>query len=460
MAEKKNSSNDENLGNLFLRTVIDSVPTVIDTVSKMMTTTKPTAESKPAVAQVKSEVQSADPTTNHSTSIKSPYAAWEGIGCTPKTAMFIEMSLVDGVIDTQERALIIKKASEEGVDMQELDFLIAKRLEANELRNKNAVKELSHLFREATKIAEKEIKADSDTLVSTVPQVMSLVGDCAKSNPAAAGILVSAEVLSVIGNFIKEPSKLNEFKAEIIRMIQIPMLPSVIVEFFDYASSQIIQEKQKNAGKGYFDICSEALFGKQLDLVPIWDSKIAQVMTKTVQRFGHDEIVMNSIEPYRITPLKKFVEIKDNNDAVLTFPVPTLAPDFIDLLRYVFKLSQDIRFKGGALGDAYYHLCQKMVNDGKHLANKFPKVASVIQECRLSPLSELKANIDNLDFLIMFNIPEDFDDAKEVLQYSSSKPQLKELHKRLYKQAEQKFREKPEDFEQLKQFKPKVIFGF
>ena len=344
--------------------------------------------------------------------------------------------------------------------MQELDFLIAKKLEANELINKNAVKELSNLFREATKMAEKEIKADSNALASAVPQVMSLGKVASTSHPAVAGVMVAGEVVSTIGNFIKEPSKLNEFKAQIIRMIQIPMLPSVIVEFFDYANSQIIQEKQKNEGKGYFEICSEALFGKQLDLVPIWNNKMTQVMTKTVQQFGHDEKVMDSIKPYRITPLKKFMEIKDNNDAVLTFPVPTLAPDFIDLLRYVFKLSQDARFKGGALGDAYYHLCQKMINDGKHLANIFPKVASVIQECRLSPLSELKANIDNRDFLIMFNIPADFNDAKEVLQYSSSKPQLKEVHKRLYKQAEQKFKETPDLFEQLKQFKPKGIFGF
>lgn len=460
MAKRKNTSDNENLRNLFLKRVFDSVPSVIDTVSKAVANAKPVVGLKPAVAPSKNEKPSGAPAAKHAAGAKSPYAIWEGIGCSMKTAMFIEMSLVDGIIDTQERALITKRATEEGVDMQELDFLLAKRLEANELINKNAVKELSNLFHEATRMAEKEIKADSNSLASAMPQVMSLAGVASSSHPVAAGAMAGAEVVSIIGKFIKDPSKLNEFKAEIIRMIQIPMLPSVIVEFFEYASSQIIQEKQKNEGKGYFDICSEALFGKQLDLVPIWNSKMVQVMTKTVQRFGHDEMVMNSIKKYRITPLKKFLEIKDNNDAVLTFPVPTLAPDFIELLRYVFKLSQDVRFKGGALGDAYYYLCQKMINDGNHLAKKFPKVASVIKECRLSPLTDLKANLDNPDILIMFNIPEDFGDAKEVLQYSSSKPQLKELHKRLYKQAEQKFQETPKELELLKQFKPKGIFGF
>lgn len=460
MAKKKNTSGQEDLGNLFLKKVIDSVPTIIDTVGKAVTTAKPATESKPAVVPSKSENPSGPSASTLASSIKSPYAIWEGIGCSTKTAMFIEMSLVDGFIDTQERALITKRAFEENVDIQELDFLIAKRLEANELINKNAVRELSNLFREATKMAEKEIKADSNALASAVPQVMSMTKAVSSSHPAAAGVMVAAEIFSVIGNFVKEPSKLNEFKAEIIRMIQIPMLPSVIVEFFEYASSQIIQEKQKNDGKGYFDICSEALFGKQLDLVPIWNNKMVQVMTKTVQRFGHDEKVMNSVKPYRITPLKNFMKIKDNNDAVLTFPVPTLVPDFIELLRYVFKLSQDVRFKGGALGDAYYHLCQKMITDGEHLAQKFPKVANVMQECRLSPLAELKANLDNPDFLIMFNLPVDFNDAKEVLQYSSSKPQLKELHKRLYKQAEQKFQGKHLEMEALRQFKPKGLFGF
>lgn len=460
MAKKKNTSDNDNLGNIFLRKVIGRVPAVIETVGKAASNAKTVAGSKPAIVPVKSENPSVPPAAKHADSIKSPYAIWEGIGCSAKTAMIIEMSLVDGVVDAKERALITKRATEEGVDMQELDFLIAKRLEANELINKNAVKELSNLFREATKMAEKEIKADSSALASAVPQVMSLAAVASSSDPAAAGVMVAGEVVSIISKFIKEPSKLNEFKAEIIRMIQIPMLPSVIVEFFEYASNQIIQEKQKNTNKGYFDICSEAIFGKQLDLVPIWNSKMAQVMTKTIQRFGHDEMVMNSIKPYRITPLKKFMEVKDNNDAVLTFPVPTLAPDFIELMRYVFKLSQDVRFKGRTLGDAYYHLCQKMKNDGGDLAKKFPKVASVLQECRLSPLADLKANLENPDFLIMFNIPMDFDDAKEVLQYSSSKPQLKELHKRIYRQAEQKFQDNPEEMEQLRQFKPKGIFRY
>lgn len=451
MAKKKaspsKSSTAENLGGILFSKVIDCVPTVIDAAVQAITTPKnpekavspktpekPRVETKPAPAAPK----------------RSPYAVWEAIGCSTKTAMFIEMSLADGVIDTQERALITKRASAEGVDLEEFEFLVAKKLEANELINKNAVKELSRLFSEATKMTEKEVKPDTSTLSQALPKVMTMA---AKSN---AGVAVATEVLSIIASFIKEPSKLNEFKAEIIRMIEIPMLPSVIVEFFAYANSQIIQERQKVNGKGYVSVVSETLFGKELELEPIWKEKMSHVMGKVVARYGNDPVVMASLKPYRITPLKKFMAIKGNRDLVLTFPVPKLAPDFIELMRYAYRLSQD---KGEPLAATYYDLCRKMHTDGRELARRFPAVAAVIQECRNSPLVTLKANINDEDYLIMFNLPDDVNDAVEVLQFTSSKPQLKNLHKRIYRQAEEKFQRNPELLERIKTFRPKGLFG-
>lgn len=457
MAKQENKSKPAksgmSLGDQLTASLISAVPGVIDTVTKSVTTIM---ENRNAPKETAPVVQKAD-AVKASDSKPSPCLVWEGIGCSTKTAMFIEMSLADGVIDQKERSLIVDRARAENVDLRELDFLIDKRLEANELVNRNAIKELSAFFKEAESIAAKEVKHDMSEMSAKVPAFMS---SGVAATPGGQAVMVTSAVFDVVGKFIKEPSKLNEFKAEIIRMIEIPMLPAVISDFFAYANSQIIQERQKVAGKGYFAIASEALFGKELELEPIWIEKMKHVMSKVVARYGNDHGVMESVKPYRVTPLKKFMEIRNDNDAILTFPVPKLAPDFIELMRYVFKLSQDARLKKGALSDAYYHLCMKMHKDGQPLAARFPEVASVLKECRVSALTDLVANTENPDFLIMFNLPEDYVDVCEVLQYVAAKPQLRDLHKRLYNQAQARYKSEPDRMDSLKQYKPKGLFGF
>ena len=186
-----------------------------------------------------------------------PTSVWERIGCSQKTLEFIKMSLEDGVIDAQERMMLIRRAEEDGVDLQEFDFVMTKALEAYTKIAKNVIHEMSNLFKTADAMANGAIKPDNKTLTSKLPGVM------AKTNPyLIASMLTVDAVTSTISAFIKAPSKLNTFKAEIIRTIDIPLLPEVLVDFFGYVNNQIIEENQRNKGKGIFSNFSEKSFRK------------------------------------------------------------------------------------------------------------------------------------------------------------------------------------------------------
>lgn len=386
---------------------------------------------------------------------------WHEIGCSQRTEKYIVLALADGIIDEQEQEILERCATEDGVDIQEFKFLLAKALESQQLANRDAIKQLANAFEMAEKMANHEIKPDKAQLEQALPAIMTTAkiikggaGAASMANPVAAG---STAIITLLSTFIKEPSKLNEFKAEIIRKIEIPMLPEVLVDFFAYATSEIKQERQKVEGKGLVTLCSDYIFGKELQLEPVWQEKIDSVMTKALSRFGHDRNVMALLTPYRITPLERLRTGEKSQDDIIAFPVPHYACDFIDLLRYAFMKSQD---NNEPMRDAYYQLYQKMCGESARLCEKFPIVAETLRQVRITPLSELKARCSDSDYVNMFNLPDDFDDSLEVLQFVASRKELKTLHKRLFKQAESRYADSPVELNRIKDFQPKSFLGF
>ena len=91
------------------------------------------------------------------------------------------------------------------------------------------------------------------------------------------------------------------------------------MDFCGYVNSQILEERQRNSGKGIFAEWSEALFGKDIDLIPIWNEKMRHVMTKAVMRYGNDPYIMGLLEKWRLSPLKKLMKIT-NPQQVENFP--------------------------------------------------------------------------------------------------------------------------------------------
>ena len=165
------------------------------------------------------------------------YEVWKEIGCSPRTMKYVRMALADGFIDSQERRMLDKCVFEDNVDLAEFDFYLTKALEQRQMHLQDAVNKLSALFRNADAMAKNEVPRQESELKAALAGLSAICP-------------VAGAVGALVGAFVKTPSKLNELKAEIIRIIEIPMLPSVLVEFFQYASSQIKQERKKAADKG------------------------------------------------------------------------------------------------------------------------------------------------------------------------------------------------------------------
>ncbi|MDE6268103.1 MAG: tellurite resistance TerB family protein [Muribaculaceae bacterium] len=413
--------------------VLGGVP-VVQQVTQTLTTTQKSAREQVEVP-AKSE----------------PATVWERIGCSKKTLEFIKMSLEDGVIDAKERAMLVRQVEADGIDPQEFDFVLTKALEAYHKMAKNVIHELSNFFKLAENMATGVVKPNQKSLTEKLPATM------AKTNPYMIGSMVAVETISsTIGTFIKAPSKLNTFKAEYIRIIDIPLLPEVLVDFFCYAESQVKEEKQRNSGKGVFAKWSEALFGKDIDLVPIWMEKMTHVMTKAVIRHGNHPEVMSLIEKWRVSPLKKLKGITDSHQ-IENFPIPQNASDYIDLVKYSYEKGESVKT---IHREAFAQLNARLLKESSKFVSVHPSVGEVIRQNRVKMVNIVMSNCDNPVFMVQLMTPEDLTDLLEVLHFLSTRKDLKKHHQRIYEEGLAAFDADPDAKNKIQQFKPKNIFGF
>ena len=110
--------------------------------------------------------------------------------------------------------------------------------------------------------------------------------------------------------------------------------------------------------------------------------------------------------------------------------------------------------------EAHYKLYSRLYRDGQTLASQFECVRDVLDEYRIRPIHELISNSSNQDYLAMFNAPENVSDLTEVLQYLKSRSDLKQVHKRVYKQALKAFEDDQAILSDIKSFKPSGFLGF
>lgn len=380
---------------------------------------------------------------------------WEKIGCSPKTIEFVNMALADGIIDSKERALLLRRVVEDGVDPQEFDFVLTKALETYHNNAKGVIKEISNLFRTASCMSTREVKPNVGTLTAALPNVLNKV-----KNPQLIGAIAAVgavETLSnVISSFIKEPSKLNTFKAEIIRMIDIPLFPEVLIDFFGYASSQINEERQRNNGKGIFTDLSETLFGKDIDLIPIWQEKMIQVMTKTVIRYGNSPEIMSMVSKWRISPLKKLMKASQAAQ-IENFPIPKNASDYIELLKYSYERSHSVN---NFNKQAYSHLHERLIKEAHRFVHFSPMVKSSVDKYRIKPVTLVMSNWQDPVFMIQFKAPTSLSDLLSVLNFLGSKKELRKHHQRIYKEGIEHFKDDNDAIKKIQDFKPKNMLGF
>ena len=383
-----------------------------------------------------------------------PKSVWEAMGCSEKTIGFIKVAMSDGVIDDKDNQMLQVLIQGDGVDPTEFNYMLAKAIEDYQRSAKCVIKQISSAFDLAEKMAQKEEKPNEKELNDALPALLSMTTGTSIFAFASAKAMES--IGKAIGRFVKEPSKLNRFKAEIIRMVDIPLFPDVIVDFCSYAHSQLMQEQQKLEGKVIFTQWSDGLFGKDVDLVPIWKEKMGLVLDKATMRYGNNPEIMALFTKWRDTPLKQLMKLKEA-DKIMMFPVPLYISDFIDVLQYSFNKSQE---DNNALKESHFKLYNRLYIEGQNLAKQFECVRDVLDEYRVRPINELIANSSNSDYLAILNAPEDLDDLLKILQYLKSRNDLKHVHKRVYKQAVKMYRYDDSALLDIKALKPNNIFGF
>ena len=377
----------------------------------------------------------------------TPVTIWERIGCSHKTIEFVYMSLADGILDDKEKTMLMRRVEEDGIDPQEFDFVLTKELEKLHKQALKAVKQLSELFIKAEAKANGTTKCDAQSLMAILPAIMG------KDNPYGTSTKLVADAVSL---FIKEPSKLNTFKAEIIRLIDIPLLPEVLMDFFAYASSQIVEERQRNSGKGLFDQLSEALFRKDIDLIPIWMEKMTHVMSKAMMRFGNSPDVMALLDKYRTSPLKELKNITDPQE-IENFPLPLYASDYIELVKYSYEKGESVETPHR---EAYAHLNSRLLKASAKFINLHHSVRDVIAENEVRLVNIVMSNCDNPVFLVQLKTPDNLKDLLDVLNFLGSRKDLKKHHQRLYEEGLEIFSNDWDAIKQIKQFKPKNFLGF
>lgn len=437
----------------IISSLAEDTPNLINKIANSVINSKKSDEQEDHIVQ---EVESND-TDNTAVSIVSTTVKdkniWETMGCSKETIDFIKVAMADGVIDDKDFQILQLKINEDGVNPIEFNYMLTKATEEFQKSAKCVIKQLSSAFELAEKMAQKEIKANEPDLNEALPTLISIV---AKTNPFAMASATAMETIGkAIGRFVKEPSKLNRFKAEIIRIIDVPLFPEVIMDFCSYAQSQLIQEQQKIDNKGLFTQWSDSLFGNDVNLVPIWKEKIEHILDKATTRYGNNPEIMTLFTKWRDTPLKRLMTLT-NCDEIMMFPTPPYISDFIDILQYSFNKSQE---EGYALKEAYYKLYNRLYKDGQRLSEKYTCLQKTLDEYRVRPIYELISNSSNQDYIAMFNAPERIDDLLEVLQYLKSRPDLKQLHKRIYKQALKMYDSDDTVISEIKSFKPNNIFG-
>lgn len=216
-------------------------------------------------------------------------------GWSDELEQMVNMAIEDGELTDREIKLLVSRAQREGIDPDEFEFTLSLRLrrhtkEMESRKNQNPVEALSEAFRMLEQYAKGGKKVVSGSALSGVLALIPGVGQAA----AVGGLLAE---------FIETPSNLNSLKAETIRCFILPDNPEYLLQFINYAASQLreaeLEKRSKeNSIKG---IVSGLTVGTSLDIIPIWEHKIDEACDMAALRFPADEALRIACRKYRPT---------------------------------------------------------------------------------------------------------------------------------------------------------------
>lgn len=421
------------------------------------------------------------------TTQKEIYAmVFDGIDLPDSLRKIIEMSLEDGIITDRERALIKKKAISEGLDEDLFDFYFEKIEERYTDLNKrlnNPIKILREAFDAMKKIAEggKGIfpVEQLGNLLSSLPGIGQMPtqgsggNDVMKTvNKVAGGITNALSITTAVGTvlnvFIKEPSNLNNLKAEVIRNLKIPNDIDLIAEFLDYADASIIEEKEIKKAKSGLSSVSNFVAGAETDLIPIWKLKMKQTVDKAKKEFHNEPHLLERIKKYIVTATDKLKKLINETAGLpvktsslfLKIELPHSRDEYMELMNFVktYAKSSDPR------AHEFKDYLMQLQEEAKL---RFPGHLDEIEahSIKTSPLQKMKDSLKKSPVKIVISetkIPEDESDFFEMISFvetqskgsTSDAVEFKNFLEKMYNYGVSNFKNREED---LSAYRPRSI---
>ena len=348
---------------------------------------------------------------------KVPASIFDGIDLPESLKKIIVMSLEDGILTDRERELIKRKALKEGMDEIEFEFYFEKieeRYNSHLKTSTSPAKTLKAAFDSLNNIAEGGkgvIPTEELTgILSTVPGI-------------ATGTAITGAVATVLNVFIKEPSNLNSLKAEVIKHVEIPKDIDLVVEFLDYAHASIVEEKQRVKAKSGLSGISDFVAGGELDIIPVWQLKMKQVIAATQDALKDKPDELKRLKKYQTSPTEKLKKLIASTAGLpvkmsslfMKVGIPDVVEDLIELMSFVRQMAQS----SDPRAPEFREFLLTLQTEGQR---KFPEKLSEIEShsIRISPLQKLKENLKKGNTRLVLAetiIPGDEDEFFEMIRF-------------------------------------------
>lgn len=252
----------------------------------------------------------------------------------PELNRLIDMVLEDDDVTDRELEKLAARAESEGVDPFEFEMIVKHRLKdkkAQAERRKNPVLAISDAFKMAEAAAHGGKQAVDGGVLSAALSLIPGVGQVAAVGSLAAGL-------------IKSPSNLNALKAEIISNAVIPEDEKFLADFmvFCHTQREIDIEKKHSTSNSVSGLLSKVTMGDDVDLVPIWNIKIKQLIARSKALFPDSRLIRSTILQVYESPATMLRKEKARNqvaylEALTALTAPDDNMELLDIVALLFE---------------------------------------------------------------------------------------------------------------------------
>lgn len=257
-------------------------------------------------------------------------------GYSPELEKLITMIIEDDEVTDREIEMLTRRAEKEGVDPFEFEIVIKRRLRQKRENDKRLANPVARLI-EAFKMAEAAANGDKE-----VVSAGSLSGALA----LIPGVGQAAAIGTLAASLIKKPSNLNALKAEIINNAVIPDDERFLADFMLFCQAQRETDRQKKSASSssLSGMLSSITVGSSLDLIPIWDNKISQLIGRSRQLYPDSTLIKTTIAQVYESPASRLRKLKASGDleeGLESLSAPEDNQELLDVIAFLYENNDD-----------------------------------------------------------------------------------------------------------------------